>query len=154
NQAFFHFHKHQRPFVTLKWAQTQNAFMGTLNGERLYISNALSQRWVHWNRWGHQAILVGAHTIQCDDPLLNVRLIGQPDRLIKIIWDKEGRLTPHYKVFKATTQPIYIITENQHLKETFQALSHVHVVTTLQPFIESTFELCHSLNCISLYVEG
>jgi diaminohydroxyphosphoribosylaminopyrimidine deaminase/5-amino-6-(5-phosphoribosylamino)uracil reductase len=74
-----HFFKAQRfnlPFVTLKWAQTKNKFMAR---ESSIVKKALKlviqemTSYVHELRAIHQAILVGAKTVNIDDPLLNVR---------------------------------------------------------------------------------
>ena len=65
-------HQQKRPFVTLKWARTQDGVMG-VKGERLIISNTYTQMLCHKRRTEHQAILVGRKTLEEDAPTLNVR---------------------------------------------------------------------------------
>ena len=77
NKHFFTFHQQHRPFVTLKWAQTADGFIGRKDqtpDNPLTISNPLTRMLCHKRRAEHQAIMVGSHTMQTDAPRLNVRL--------------------------------------------------------------------------------
>ena len=67
NKRFMTFHGKQRPFVTLKWAESADGF---IDG---HISNAYTQMLCHKRRAEHQAILVGRKTFEIDQPSLNVR---------------------------------------------------------------------------------
>ena len=77
NKVFFTFHSKQRPFITLKWAQTVDGSIGIKPSEdgesRLIISNELTQMLCHKRRAEHQAILVGNNTWKLDKPSLTVR---------------------------------------------------------------------------------
>jgi diaminohydroxyphosphoribosylaminopyrimidine deaminase/5-amino-6-(5-phosphoribosylamino)uracil reductase len=75
----------QRPYITLKWAQTADGFMGLSNGDRLQISGPLAARLTHAARAEHQAILVGARTALADDPRLDARLAPGPAPLRLIL---------------------------------------------------------------------
>lgn len=72
NKRFFTFHQQQRPFITLKWAQTADVVIGA-EGERLMVSNDLTQMLCHKRRSEHEAILVGRRTWELDQPHLDVR---------------------------------------------------------------------------------
>ncbi len=76
NSRFMTFHRLQRPFVTLKWAQTADRFIG-YEGQTpdrpLRISNTLTRALCHKRRAEHQAILVGTGTLRADAPALTVR---------------------------------------------------------------------------------
>lgn len=67
NKHFFTFHAKQRPFVTLKWAQSADGF---IDG---HISTPYTQMVCHKRRAEHQAILVGRRTFETDNPSLNTR---------------------------------------------------------------------------------
>lgn len=76
NQRFMTFHTLHRPFITLKWAQTSDGYIGyaTQTPERpLRISNEQTRIICHKRRAEHQAILIGHHTETTDNPGLNVR---------------------------------------------------------------------------------
>ena len=67
NKRFMTFHGKQRPFVTLKWAESEDGF---IDG---HISNTYTQMVCHNRRAEHQAILVGRKTWEADKPSLTVR---------------------------------------------------------------------------------
>lgn len=73
NRHFFVSHTKGRPYVLLKWAQTKDGFMGATD-ERLLISNPLSEVWMHRERAGFDAIMVGVDTVIKDNPSLSCRL--------------------------------------------------------------------------------
>ncbi len=67
NKRFMTFHGKQRPFVTLKWAESEDGF---IDG---HISNTYTQMVCHKRRAEHQAIMVGRKTWEADKPSLTVR---------------------------------------------------------------------------------
>lgn len=73
NKRFITFHACQRPFVTLKWAQTADHYIARADGTPIAISNGITRCLCHKRRAEHMAILVGSHTVQTDHPALNVR---------------------------------------------------------------------------------
>jgi diaminohydroxyphosphoribosylaminopyrimidine deaminase/5-amino-6-(5-phosphoribosylamino)uracil reductase len=73
NKRFFTFIEKQRPFITLKWAQTADGFIAQSNYESKWISNDRSRQLVHKMRSEEDAVLVGTHTAIHDNPKLNVR---------------------------------------------------------------------------------
>lgn len=73
NRRFFTFHRYQRPWIILKWAQTADGFIAGTTDERLLISGMAANRLVHKWRSEEDAILVGARTAIKDDPQLTNR---------------------------------------------------------------------------------
>lgn len=73
NKRFFTFIEKQRTFIILKWAQTRDGFVAQSNYESKWISNDLSRQLVHKMRSEEDAVLVGTHTANHDNPKLNVR---------------------------------------------------------------------------------
>lgn len=76
NRHFMTYHSLHRPYVTLKWAQTADGFIGAQEqtpDNPLRVSNALTRMVCHKRRAEHQAILVGRNTVLTDWPSLNVR---------------------------------------------------------------------------------
>lgn len=78
NRRFMTFHSLHRPWILLKWAQSADGFMAAIdeagNPRPVTFSNPLSSVWMHRERAGVQAIMVGSHTILTDHPRLDVRL--------------------------------------------------------------------------------
>jgi diaminohydroxyphosphoribosylaminopyrimidine deaminase/5-amino-6-(5-phosphoribosylamino)uracil reductase len=86
-------------FVTLKFAQTLDGKIATLNGDSRWISGDSSLRLAHCLRSCHDALLVGADTIIHDDPQLTVRLWKGKNPL-KIIVDGRLRIPLNSKILK------------------------------------------------------
>jgi diaminohydroxyphosphoribosylaminopyrimidine deaminase / 5-amino-6-(5-phosphoribosylamino)uracil reductase len=79
NCRFFTFHKLQRPYIILKWAQTSDGFMDVERRndgdiESYWITNAELRVIVHKWRSEEDAILVGYNTMIHDKPQLTNRL--------------------------------------------------------------------------------
>jgi diaminohydroxyphosphoribosylaminopyrimidine deaminase/5-amino-6-(5-phosphoribosylamino)uracil reductase len=83
NRRFFTFHRLQRPYIILKWAQTANGFMDD-HGQALAISSPFTQMLSHKLRAEEDAILVGRVTEEREHPQLTVRQwVGpNPKRLV------------------------------------------------------------------------
>lgn len=76
NKRFFTFHKCERPYLFLKWAETSDGFIAPTNKEikePIWITNELSRQWVHKMRAQEGAILIGAGTLREDSPMLSTR---------------------------------------------------------------------------------
>ncbi len=72
NRRFFTFHREQRPYIILKWAQTANGFIDD-DGRALAISTPFTKMLSHKLRSEADAILVGRITNEREHPQLNVR---------------------------------------------------------------------------------
>lgn len=107
NKVFFTFHRLCRPYVTLKWAQSRDGFIGrkvnedeAIMGEdnRVHISNRYSQMLSHKLRTEHQAILIGRKTLINDNPSLTVRE-WKGRNPIRIILTHNDNLPREMKIF-------------------------------------------------------
>ena len=92
NRRFFTFHQKHRPWITLKWAQSEDGFIGKKD-ERVLFSNAITQTLVHRMRARHQAILVGTNTALQDNPTLTTRYWPGPNPL-RLTIDRHNILPP------------------------------------------------------------
>lgn len=72
NRRFFTFHQHQRPYIILKWAQTQNGYLDD-NYRPLAISTPFTQMLSHRMRAEEDAIVLGRVTDEREHPQLTVR---------------------------------------------------------------------------------
>lgn len=72
NRRFMTYNTLQRPYITLKWAQSADGVMG-IAGQRVHFSSPFTQMLVHKLRSESDAILVGRGTLEADHPQLNVR---------------------------------------------------------------------------------
>ena len=72
NRCFLTYHREQRPYIILKWAQTANGFIDD-DYKPVQISNAFTKMLSHKMRAEADAILVGRVTEERDHPQLTVR---------------------------------------------------------------------------------
>jgi len=78
NRRFFAFHERKRPYITLKWAQSDDGYLDIIRSEEqksgpTWISGKPERVLVHKWRAAEQAILIGGKTLKADEPQLNVR---------------------------------------------------------------------------------
>lgn len=154
NQHFFIFHQKQRPFITLKWASSLDHKIGSGTSERWSISNAFSQRWTHLQRSLHQAILVGANTVNQDLPALDNRFFPLNAGPIKIVLDRQGIVNINASLFHQGNA-VLIFTENKNLVDTFKDNKLVDVIcsaTRLNP--ETIAQECFRRGIQSIFIEG
>lgn len=114
NKRFFTFHKRSRPYVILKWAQTNDRFIDKLrlpieNKQPSWITNEEARVLVHKWRSEEQAILVGTNTAFMDNPKLNIRNWSGKNPL-RVVIDRRLRLPKNLHVFDGT-QPTLVITQ-------------------------------------------
>jgi diaminohydroxyphosphoribosylaminopyrimidine deaminase/5-amino-6-(5-phosphoribosylamino)uracil reductase len=100
NAAYFARLLHQRPYVTLKWAESSDGKVAAPFGGRAAISNKTSLSVVHAMRARCDAILVGIKTALNDDPLLTARGIPTTRPSVRIVLDPELRLPPESQLAK------------------------------------------------------
>ena len=108
NQRFFTFHEKKRPYIILKWAETQDGFIAPLQKEEqkpVWITNINSRQLVHKWRTEEQAILVGTQTVIDDNPQLNAR-DWEGNNPIRMVIDQNHRIPKTAHVFDNQTKTI------------------------------------------------
>ncbi len=103
NNRFFTFHLKKRPYVILKWAESQDGFIAPMKNIRkeqkpVWITNEFSRQLVHKWRSEEQAILVGTNTVIDDNPKLDVR-DWKGNNPIRIILDQNNRIPKGSHIF-------------------------------------------------------
>ena len=101
HKRFFTFHKKKRPYIILKWAETQDGFIAPLEqkiGNPFWISSPESKKLVHKWRSEEASILIGTNTAKKDNPALTVRL-WNGNQPLRILIDKNLQLKDSLKVF-------------------------------------------------------
>ena len=111
HKRFFTFHNKKRPYIILKWAETEDGFIAPKIKETqrpVWITNTYSRQLVHKWRAEEQAILVGTNTVLEDNPSLTVRdWIGKNP--LRVVLDKDDKISEEYAV-KNKNAATFIIT--------------------------------------------
>ena len=151
NRKFFHFQREKKPFITLKYACSQDHFIAKVNGEPITFSNSESQQLVHKMRAENQAILIGIQTAIADNPSLNVRYwLGNSP--VRIIIDPSNRLPKDLKLVQ-DQEPLLVFTKLH--SETIGNKKWIAVGNkNPQEFLESILDYCYQNNIQSIMVEG
>lgn len=84
NEFFLYHQSLNRPFITLKIAQTLDGYTAARNGSSEWISSPQSRALVHRWRSQYDAVMVGRNTARIDNPRLTVRHVEgrQPRRIV------------------------------------------------------------------------
>ena len=128
NKRFFCFHEKKRPYIILKWAETDDGIISPKhknNNRPYWISNDVSRQYVHKWRSQEHAILVGSKTVDFDNPQLNSRN-----------WDNNN--------------PIKIVIGNPKIKS--KDTLYIHNGNDLN--IKNITNFLHKKNIQSVLVEG
>jgi len=110
NIRFFTLHEKKRPYIILKWAESQDGYIAPKTKEEqkpVWITNEFSRQLVHKWRSEEQAILVGTQTVIDDNPKLNVRdWTGKnPTR---IVLDQNNRIPKESHIFDNQAKTIVL----------------------------------------------
>lgn len=123
NRKFMTAHELQRPFVTLKWAQSIDGFM---DGR---ISTPLTSMLVHKLRASHDAILVGSGTVLADNPSLSTRLYAGKSP-VKVVLDRRGRISRDSRIFEGDT-PVIVMNGYETLANAMKSLYDKGITSVL-----------------------
>lgn len=100
----------KRPEVTLKLAVSADGMIGRKGEGQVAITGEIARRMVHVMRAQSDAIMVGAGTVEADDPELTCRLSGMERRSpVRIVLDRNLGISTQSKLaLTAKTVPVWI----------------------------------------------
>ena len=154
NKRFFHFHSLKKPYVILKWAQTQDGFMAPENQpERkpFWITGKESKNLVHQWRVDEDAIMVGTTTAIKDNPSLTARLVKGPNP-VRVVIDKSLKVPKNSSLLDGETQTLVFTQVNDvHDQNNLNYIQAPFSNEELLPFILSYL---YEKGIQSLIVEG
>ncbi len=149
NRRFFTFHKKHRPYIILKWAQSNNMKIAGEHFTPVKISNEITDRLVHKWRSEEAAIMVGTNTALQDDPSLTTRLWNGPDAL-RVVVDNDLKLPASLNLFNSTAPTIIL----NRLKQ--EHIGH-HIFNKYggdEKLTDAVISVLHERNINSLIIEG
>ena len=126
NKRFFTYHKQKRPYIILKWAESNDGFISPIKTKRevYWISGNESQKLSHKWRSEEHAILVGVQTIIDDEPTLTTRLVDGANP-IRIVLDPNCRIPVNSKVFSNDSKTIVLSkTENNLIDKNIRIVNY------------------------------
>lgn len=152
NARFFTFHENKRPYIILKWAQTQDGFIDIAShlktsSRGLWITNDICRKIVHQWRAHEDAILVGTRTAIDDNPSLTTREWPGSNPL-RLVIDKSLKMNANSMLLDGST-PTVVFTSQY--KQSFHNVSF-HQMDGISAL--SICEYLYERNIQSLIVEG
>lgn len=152
NKRFFTFHEKKRPYIILKWAQTQDGFISRIplpkNKEDNWITGKESKDLVHQWRGEESAILIGYNTALVDNPLLTTRLV-EGENPVRLIIDKNLDLPHNLNIFNNDAKTIVF---NSIKSSDDDNIRYVRI--DFQNMIQEILNECYVLNISSVIIEG
>ena len=98
-----------RPVVTLKLASSLDGRIATGSGESRWLTGPGARRAVHGLRARHDAVLVGAGTARADDPMLDVRDMGEVRQPVRVVISRGLHLPINGRLAQtARDQPVWL----------------------------------------------
>ena len=150
NRRFLTFHRKGRPYIILKWARTADGMIAGPGPSRMSISGEAVRALVHQWRYEEAAIMVGAGTVETDDPLLTVRPLPSPRQPVRIILDPNLRLDPAHKVFD---RQVPVIICNTLREGSDGHLSYLRLPPSAD-LVPAMLQGLHAAGIQSIFVEG
>ena len=153
NKRFFTFHEKKRPYIILKWAETQDGFIAPLTKTEqkpVWITNEFSRQLVHKWRSEEQAILIGTQTAIDDNPKLDVRdWTGKNP--IRIVLDQHNRISRNSDLFNDASKTIVFskaIVPNSIENSNFEIIDFKHNIA------QQIINKLHKHQTQSVIIEG
>ena len=168
NKRFFTFHNKKRPYIILKWAQTQDGFIDvfrescSLSGAEMkspfdsaqgdsldnWITTPSSKKRVHQWRAEESAIMVGTNTALNDNPSLTVREV-EGQNPTRIVLDMDLRLPTGLNLFDKSVPTIVFNTIKNESSNNLDFIKIEH-----ENIIPQLIKELHSRNLQSIIIEG
>lgn len=149
NKRFFTFHNRQRPYIILKWAQSNDGKIAGEGSSRIFISNETSNRLVHKWRSEEAAILVGTNTAITDDPMLTTRLWAGKNPL-RLVIDRELKLPAHLHLFDGNIETVVF----NYLKQEDDGMLHYRQLNRENDLLQQLLSDLYEREIQSVLVEG
>lgn len=128
NRAFFKYIQSQKPYVTLKVAQSIDGNIALQSGESKWITSPESRSLVQRLRAENDAILVGTSSIIADNPMLNVREINLPSPK-RVILDSHLKLPLDLNIFHNQNENSSILFYNEENPTKIDLLNKMGITT-------------------------
>ncbi|MDR1121792.1 MAG: bifunctional diaminohydroxyphosphoribosylaminopyrimidine deaminase/5-amino-6-(5-phosphoribosylamino)uracil reductase RibD [Dysgonamonadaceae bacterium] len=155
NKRFLTFHRHHRPYIFLKWAQSADGFIDSnrTSGDirpPVQFSGKMSRIAVHKMRAEESAILVGTRTALLDNPSLTVRYWKGGKHPWRILLDKDLRVPEDYHLLDGKTATL-VFTHREKQSTPFIRYYRLNFEKDILPQMMSAL---YELKIQSLIVEG
>ncbi|WP_341653567.1 bifunctional diaminohydroxyphosphoribosylaminopyrimidine deaminase/5-amino-6-(5-phosphoribosylamino)uracil reductase RibD [Blattabacterium cuenoti] len=149
NKRFFTFHEKKRPYIILKWAQSDDGFIYSKKKKYNWISGIHAKQLNHKWRSEEDGILVGRKTVLNDNPKLNVRKwFGRNP--IRIFIDQKLSISNSHFILDGSQHTIVFTDKNKENQENIEYIQ----ISFNKKIIHQILDCLHKKKILSLIVEG
>lgn len=149
NRRFNTFQQQNRPYIILKWAESQDGFIAPIGNTKYWLTNDFSKQLVHRWRTEEPAIMVGYNTVMADNPQLTARL-WKGKNPIRIVVDQHCTLPKTQQIFSTDGE---LLLFNALHEERVENVSYCKIDLT-QSIIPQVLQTLHKKGIQSVIVEG
>jgi diaminohydroxyphosphoribosylaminopyrimidine deaminase/5-amino-6-(5-phosphoribosylamino)uracil reductase len=153
NRRFLTFHEKKRPYIVLKWAETEDGFIdinrqaGDPVGTN-WITDEVARTLVHKWRSEEAGLLVGTNTIIADNPKLNVRRWSGNSPL-RIAFDRDGRVPDSSNILDSSQDTLMFTCVQEKYSGRTNSILIDHEYA-----LEDILKELYDLKILSILVEG
>ncbi len=152
NKRFFTFQEKKRPYIILKWAQTNDGFISQWpipeNREDNWITGSKGRQLVHQWRSEEQAILIGYNTLINDDPFLTTRLVNGKNPL-RFVMSREVDFPKELNLFNKDAKTLVFNSVKNEIQDNVE-----FVKIDWNRKVKEVLNYCYTKNIASIIVEG
>ena len=132
NKFFIYYITRKTPYITLKIASSLDGYISASDKEQTWLTGEISREFVHRLRAEYDAVLVGANTVNIDNPKLNVRLIEGRDPFVFIL-DGKLSISPESFIIQNSSHMVTIYTGTGASPEKISLLRKKGVTVSVLP---------------------
>lgn len=156
HKRFLTFQEKKRPYIILKWAETEDGFIAPDKKLRntkqpFWITNEYSRLLVHKWRTEEQAILIGTTTVLEDNPKLDARL-WKGKNPSRIIIDKDLKIDATFHVLDGSINTM-VFTENNDISKYIDGAQYI-LIDFSKNIASQICEKLYQQHILSVFIEG
>ncbi|MFC2086616.1 bifunctional diaminohydroxyphosphoribosylaminopyrimidine deaminase/5-amino-6-(5-phosphoribosylamino)uracil reductase RibD [Bacteroidota bacterium] len=154
NRRFFTFYEEKRPYIILKWAQTNDGFIDMIRDhsnplQPTWITSETSRILVHKWRSEEDAIAIGRVTAEMDNPRLDNRSWKKKSP-VRILVDRELKISKKHHIYDDICKTLII---NEKISE-ITGNTKLVKLNFDSDFLQSFMNLLYNSDIQSVIIEG
>jgi diaminohydroxyphosphoribosylaminopyrimidine deaminase/5-amino-6-(5-phosphoribosylamino)uracil reductase len=155
NEDFFRYISGERPYITLKSAQSVDGKMATPQGDSKWITSKRARNYAHRLRVEATAVLVGINTVLKDDPLLTVRHFPSEKNPARVVLDPSLKISPEHNFIREDSSKRIVFFERGE-QEKIKKLTElgVHLIQMERLSLRGVLRELREMEVVHLLVEG
>ncbi|WP_185861578.1 bifunctional diaminohydroxyphosphoribosylaminopyrimidine deaminase/5-amino-6-(5-phosphoribosylamino)uracil reductase RibD [Blattabacterium cuenoti] len=150
NKRFFTFYEKKRPYIILKWAESDDGFIYSKNKKDNLISGIYARQLNHKWRSEEDGILVGRKTVLNDNPKLNVRKWFCNKNPVRIFIDQKLSISNSHFILDGSQNTIVFTEIYKKNKKNIEYIQ----ISFEKKIINQILNFLYKKKILSLIVEG